>query len=116
MKRSKSSYVIDGIVLEPLVASFFGGSLLLFPGLMRVFTPWLVDFAVFMVVGTVATLIIQFGLWVYVFIQLPRLEMKAGEKAGWAIALLLLAPLTTPTFFWRFLRHEFLPDAPSEQA
>lgn len=108
MKRSFSSRLIDVVVLEPLLFLVLLAIVSRLPGLATPEVP--VDLAVGLVVGTAATAINLLGLWLFVYIRLPGMAFGGATKALWALVLLLGAPVSLPWFYWRFLRHEFLPD------
>lgn len=108
MKRSFSSRFIDFVVLEPLLFLLFLAIVVRVPG---VATPDMaVDLAVGLLVGSAATVINLLGLWIFVYIRLPGMALGMATKALWALVLFLGAPVSLPWFYWRFLRHEFLPD------
>lgn len=108
MKRSLSSRLIDVVVLEPLLFMGLLAIVSRLPGLAGPEFP--VDLAVGLLVGSAATIINLLGLWLFVYIRLPAMEIGGMAKVLWGLVLFLGAPVSIPWFYWRFLRHEFLPD------
>ncbi|HEY9855214.1 MAG TPA: hypothetical protein V6D05_05705 [Stenomitos sp.] len=108
MKRSLSSRLIDLVVLEPLLFLVILAVVSRLPGLAAPEVS--VDLAVGLLVGSAATVINLLGLWIFVYIRLPGMAFGGATKALWALVLFLGAPVSLPWFYWRFLRHEFLPD------
>lgn len=115
MKRTYSSYLVDLLVLEPLLAIVL--MMLAVIALKGTFaTPDVsVDLAVGLLFGGATTVMLLLGLWAFVYIRLPKLAIGGLSKASWAIALLLLAPFALPIFYWRYLRHEFASPSPPER-
>ncbi len=105
MKRSLSSRLIDVMVLEPLL--FMG--LLAIASRLPGISP--VDLAVGLLIGSAATVINVLGLWLFVYIRLPAMEIGGMAKVLWGLVLFVGAPVSIPWFYWRFLRREFLPGA-----
>lgn len=112
MKRTYSAIFIDFVFLEPLLAILLG-ALALYEthGGLVVSPEAQVDLAVALLIGVATTVVILISLWTFLYLRLPQLDMAAGRKVAWAIALLVAAPLAVPIFFWRHLRHEFQPPA-----
>lgn len=107
MKRSFSSRLIDVMVLEPLLFMLLVAVVSRLPVLAGPELP--VDLAVGLLVGAAATVINLLGLWLFVYIRLPAMDLGGTAKVLWALVLLLGAPVSIPWFYWRFLRREFLP-------